>query len=88
VPVPDDLRLDETAVSQPDVDERLLADQRDQSVREALSRLPRQWQRLAEKLMPDPLTSGLRRDIPLGTLAPGCPRVTAQAPSSARTRAY
>ena len=39
---------------EPDVDERLLADERDQVVRDALSRLPRRWQRLLEMLMADP----------------------------------
>jgi RNA polymerase sigma factor (sigma-70 family) len=38
----------------PDVDERLLADERDQVVRDALSRLPGRWQRLLEMLMADP----------------------------------
>ena len=38
----------------PEVDERLLADERDQVVRDALSRLPRRWQRLLEMLMADP----------------------------------
>ena len=42
------------AVHEPEVDERLLADERAQVVRDALSRLPRRWQRLLEMLMADP----------------------------------
>ena len=38
----------------PEVDERLLADERAQVVRDAMSRLPRRWQRLLEMLMADP----------------------------------
>jgi RNA polymerase sigma factor (sigma-70 family) len=37
-----------------DVDERLLAAERDQTVREAMSLLPTRWQRLLEMLMADP----------------------------------
>jgi RNA polymerase sigma factor (sigma-70 family) len=37
-----------------DVDERLLAAERDQTVRDAMSRLPARWQRLLEMLMADP----------------------------------
>jgi RNA polymerase sigma factor (sigma-70 family) len=44
-------------VSGPEVDERVLADERDQVVRDALSRLPRRWQRLLEMLMADPPAS-------------------------------
>src|SRR6185437_13859419 len=44
------------AVSGPEVDERILAAERDQVVRDALSRLPRRWQRLLEMLMADPPT--------------------------------
>lgn len=42
------------AAPAPEVDERLLADERDQVVRDALSRLPGRWQRLLEMLMADP----------------------------------
>jgi RNA polymerase sigma factor (sigma-70 family) len=38
----------------PEIDERLIADERAQVVRDALSRLPRRWQRLLEMLMADP----------------------------------
>ena len=54
----DDAELDTAAgaavVYAPEVDERLLADERDQVVRDALSRLPGRWQRLLEMLMADP----------------------------------
>jgi RNA polymerase sigma factor (sigma-70 family) len=55
----DDAELDTAAaaaavVHAPEVDERLLADERDQVVRDALSRLPGRWQRLLEMLMADP----------------------------------
>jgi RNA polymerase sigma factor (sigma-70 family) len=42
------------AAPTPEVDERLLADERDQVVRDAMSRLPGRWQRLLEMLMADP----------------------------------
>ncbi len=50
----DDVELDSAVAHGPAVDERLLADERDQVVRDALSRLPRRWQRLLEMLMADP----------------------------------
>ena len=50
----DDVELDSAVAHGPEIDERLLADERDQVVRDALSRLPRRWQRLLEMLMADP----------------------------------
>ncbi len=50
----DDVELDSAVAHEPEIDERLLADERDQVVRDALSRLPRRWQRLLEMLMADP----------------------------------
>jgi RNA polymerase sigma factor (sigma-70 family) len=50
----DDVELDNAVAHGPEVDERLLADERDQVVRDALSHLPRRWQRLLEMLMADP----------------------------------
>jgi RNA polymerase sigma factor (sigma-70 family) len=50
----DDDELNSVAARGPEVDERLLADERAQVVRDALSRLPRRWQRLLEMLMADP----------------------------------
>jgi hypothetical protein len=48
--VQDDSVLSEAAAHQPEIDERLLADERAREVREALSRFPRKWQRLLELL--------------------------------------
>jgi RNA polymerase sigma factor (sigma-70 family) len=60
--------------SGPEVDERILADERDQIVREALSCLPRRWQRLLELLMADPPTSyadiSSELDLPVGSIGP------------------
>jgi RNA polymerase sigma factor (sigma-70 family) len=50
----DAVELDSAVAHGPEVDERLLADERAQVVRDALSRLPRRWQRLLEMLMADP----------------------------------
>jgi RNA polymerase sigma factor (sigma-70 family) len=50
----EDVEPDNAAAHGPEIDERLLADERDQVVRDALSRLPRRWQRLLEMLMADP----------------------------------
>ena len=72
--VHDDLTLHDAAVHQPEVDERLLADERDQAVRAALARLPRQWQRLVELLMADPPASYAeisdQLGLPVGSIGP------------------
>jgi DNA-directed RNA polymerase specialized sigma24 family protein len=61
-------------VHQPAVDERLLADERDQTVREALGHLPRQWRRLVEMLMSDPPASYAeisdQLGLPVGSIGP------------------
>jgi len=58
----------------PEVDERLLADERAQVVREALTRLPRRWQQLLEMLMADPPASYAeisdRLGLPVGSIGP------------------
>ena len=58
----------------PEVDERLLADERAQVVRDALSRLPRRWQRLLEMLMADPPASYAdisdQLGLPIGSIGP------------------
>jgi RNA polymerase sigma factor (sigma-70 family) len=58
----------------PEVDERLLADERAQTVRDAMSRLPRRWQRLLEMLMADPPTSYTeisdQLGLPIGSIGP------------------
>ncbi len=57
-----------------EVDERLLAAERDQIVREAMSRLPRRWQRLLELLMADPPVSyteiSVQLGLPIGSIGP------------------
>ena len=59
---------------QPEVDERLLADERAQAVREALARLPWRWQRLLELLMADPPASYAeisdQLGLPVGSIGP------------------
>jgi DNA-directed RNA polymerase specialized sigma24 family protein len=50
----DEHDMEEAPAPGPEVDARLLADERAQVVRDALSRLPRRWQRLLELLMTDP----------------------------------
>jgi RNA polymerase sigma factor (sigma-70 family) len=74
VPVPDDVAFHEAAAHQPAVDERLLADERDQTVREALGHLPRQWRRLVEMLMSDPPASYAeisdQLGLPVGSIGP------------------
>lgn len=56
------------------IGERLLAGERDQAVRDTLSRLPRRWQRLLELLMADPPASYAEISdelgLPLGTIGP------------------
>jgi RNA polymerase sigma factor (sigma-70 family) len=58
----------------PEVDERLLAHERDQTVRDAMSRLPRRWQRLLEMLMADPPVSYAdisdELKLPIGSIGP------------------
>ena len=72
--VDDDAVLDHVATHQPEVDERLLAGKRNQTVREALSSLPWQWQRLLELLMADPPASypeiSNRLGLPVGSIGP------------------
>ena len=62
------------AASQPGPDERLLADERAQAVREALTRLPWRWQRLLELLMADPPASYAeisdQLGVPVGSIGP------------------
>lgn len=58
----------------PEVDERLLADERDQVVRDAMSRLPGRWQRLLEMLMADPPVPYTeisdQLGLPIGSIGP------------------
>ena len=69
-------------VSAPEIDERILADERDQVVRDAMSRLPRRWQRLLELLMADPPTPYAdisdELGLPMGSIGPTRGRCLAQ----------
>jgi RNA polymerase sigma factor (sigma-70 family) len=59
---------------EPEVDERLLAEERAETVRAALSRLPWRWQRLLELLMADPPASYAEISdelgLPVGSIGP------------------
>jgi RNA polymerase sigma factor (sigma-70 family) len=72
--VHDDAVLDGVARLQPAVDERLLADERAQTVRDALARLPWRWRRLLELLMTDPPVSyneiSDQLGLPVGSIGP------------------
>jgi RNA polymerase sigma factor (sigma-70 family) len=78
----DDEVLTGVVASEHEVDERILADERAQVVREALSRLPRRWQRLLELLMADPPTSyadiSSELGLPVGSIGPTRGRCLAQ----------
>lgn len=78
----DDEALCGVVASGPEVDERILADERDQVVRDALSRLPRRWQRLLELLMADPPTPYAdisdELGLPMGSIGPTRGRCLAQ----------
>ncbi len=58
----------------PEVDEALLASERAQNVRQAMSHLPLQWQRLMEMLMADPPVSYAeisdQLGVPIGSIGP------------------
>jgi RNA polymerase sigma factor (sigma-70 family) len=64
----------EAVCDQPDVDERLLAEERAQAVRSALSTLPSRSQRLLEMLMADPPISYTeisdQLGVPIGSIGP------------------
>ena len=70
----DEILMGMVAASSPEVDERILANERDQVVRDALSRLPRRWQRLLELLMADPPASyadiSSELNLPVGSIGP------------------
>jgi RNA polymerase sigma factor (sigma-70 family) len=70
----DDEGLIGAGAAGPEVDERILADERDLLVRDALSRLPRRSQRLLELLMSDPPTSyaeiSSEIGLPVGSIGP------------------
>lgn len=66
--------ISEMAAATLEVTDRILADERDQVVRDALSRLPRRWQRLLELLMADPPTPYAdisdELGLPVGSIGP------------------
>jgi RNA polymerase sigma factor (sigma-70 family) len=70
----DDAELDGAVAHGPEVDERLLAAERAQVVRDAVSHLPRRWQRLLELLMSDPPASyadiSNELGLPIGSIGP------------------
>jgi RNA polymerase sigma factor (sigma-70 family) len=70
----EDVELDSAVAHGPDIDERLLADERAQVVRDAMSSLPRRWQRLLELLMADPPASYAdisdELGLPIGSIGP------------------
>ena len=70
----DDDALVDAVSHQPEVDERLLADERAAAVREAMLSLPWRWQRLLELLMSDPPVSYLeisdQLGLPVGSIGP------------------
>ena len=70
----EDAQPDKAVAHVPEVDERLLADERAQVVRDALSCLPSRWQRLLEMLMADPPVSYTvisdELDLPIGSIGP------------------
>jgi RNA polymerase sigma factor (sigma-70 family) len=72
--VQDHVDLTDAVAHEPEIDARLLADERVQVVREALSSLPRRWQRLLEMLMADPPASYAeisdQLGLPVGSIGP------------------
>jgi RNA polymerase sigma factor (sigma-70 family) len=66
--------LVDAARHEPEIDERLLAMERAETVQDAVSRLPRHWQRLIELLMSDPPTSYTeisdQLGLPVGSIGP------------------
>jgi DNA-directed RNA polymerase specialized sigma24 family protein len=74
--------LTDVVASGPEVDERILADELDQVVRDAMSRLPTRWQRLLELLMADPPVSYAeisdQLGVPVGSIGPTRGRCLAQ----------
>jgi RNA polymerase sigma factor (sigma-70 family) len=78
----DDDELSGTVAHEPEIDERLLANERAKVVRDALSRLPGRWQRLLEMLMADPPVPYAeisdRLGLPVGSIGPTRGRCLAQ----------
>lgn len=70
----DEVMLDSIAALDADVDAGLLAAERAEVVREAMSHLPHRWQQLLELLMSDPPVAYAeiadRLDLPVGSIGP------------------
>jgi DNA-directed RNA polymerase specialized sigma24 family protein len=70
----DDVTLMADSTSGPELDERLLAEERVQAVRMALSHLPGRWQQLLQLPMADPPVSYAeisdQLGIPIGSIGP------------------
>jgi len=70
----EDDSFDGPARHEPEVDEALLAAERAAGVREAMTQLPRRWQRLMEMLMADPPASYAEISdelgLPVGSIGP------------------
>ena len=72
--VDEDVEFDGVDQHGPEIDEGLLARERARDVREAMSHLPAQWQRLIELLMSDPPVSYAeisdQLGLPIGSIGP------------------
>ncbi|HKA12155.1 MAG TPA: sigma-70 family RNA polymerase sigma factor [Candidatus Dormibacteraeota bacterium] len=72
--VHDDVTLKDGVAHEPEIDERLLSEERAQAVRDALSRLPWRWRRLVEMLMADPpvpyTVISDQLGLPVGSIGP------------------
>ena len=70
----DGAELGDAIAHEPEIDARLLAEERAEVVRDALARLPGRWQRLVELLMADPPASYAeisdQLDLPIGSIGP------------------
>jgi RNA polymerase sigma factor (sigma-70 family) len=70
----EDEPFDGPATHEPEIDEALLAAERAEVVREAMTHLPRRWQRLMEMLMADPPASYAEISdelgLPVGSIGP------------------
>ncbi len=70
----DDANLDSAIAHEPEIDARLLADERARVLRDALTHLPRRWQRLVELLIADPPASYAeisdQLGLPVGSIGP------------------
>jgi len=72
--VHEDVEFDKADTHGPEVDEALLASERVRDVREAMTHLPPQWQRLMQMLMADPPVSYAeisdQLGLPIGSIGP------------------